>query len=161
MMLLSDANVLIDLGYVQGLSLLPRLGTTRVLSTVYLECEHPKQPTLAAEIVRVGIEVVEVERSLLDEAQAYPNEVLSLSDRQSLLYARDQGYVLLTGDAPLRLAADVERVSCHGTVWLVEQAISGQLLPNAELCRWLSEWPMRSRRIPKAHLQRLRRQLGC
>ena len=161
MMLLSDANVLIDLGYVQGLSLLPRLGTTRVLSTVYLECEHPRQPTLSAEIVRVGIEVVEVERALLDEAQAYPNEGLSLRDRQSLLYARDQGHMLLTGDAPLRSAADSEGVPCHGTVWLVEQAISGRFFSNDEICRWLSEWPMRSRRIPKAHLQRLRQQLGC
>lgn len=40
MILLSDANVLIDLGYVDGLDVLCHLGQVEVLDVVLLECEH-------------------------------------------------------------------------------------------------------------------------
>jgi len=38
---LVDANVLIDLGMVQGLDLLPRLDDSEVLDVVLLECKQP------------------------------------------------------------------------------------------------------------------------
>ena len=62
MILLSDANVLMDLGYVGGLSLLTQLGPTEVLSTVLLECEHATQPSLVQQIQAAGIVTVEASR---------------------------------------------------------------------------------------------------
>lgn len=163
MILLSDANVLMDLGYVGGLQLLPRLGRTEVLSTVLLECQHAKQPDLVAQIAAAGILTVEVSRPLLEAADAYAeqDEALSLQDRQCLLYARDQGRVLITGDMGLREAAGREKVEFHDSVWLVAEAHRQSLVEPAELCRWLTEWPLQSRRLPRAELRRLQELLGC
>ncbi|MHA0036620.1 hypothetical protein [Deinococcus sp. PESE-13] len=163
MILLSDANVLMDLGYVGGLSLLPQLGRTEVLSTVLLECGHSNQPGLIEQIEAVGIVTVEATRPLVEAADLYGrvDEVLSLQDRQCLIYARDEGRILLTGDRFLREAAQREQVAFHGSVWLVEEAHRLNLVPPFELCRWLSEWPLRSRRLPKAELERLRALLAC
>ena len=84
-----------------------------------------------------------------------------MQDRQCLLYARDQRRVLLTGDRFLREAAQREQVACHGSVWLVEEAHRRSLILPPELCRWLREWPLRSRRLPKAELERLSALLRC
>lgn len=163
MILLSDANVLIDLGYVGGLQLLPMLGRTEVLSTVLLECHDARQPELMSQIADVGIVTVEATRALLEAADAYAAEddELSLQDRQCLLYARDQERVLITGDLMLRNAAQRERVTFHGTVWLVEEAYNRSLIGTADLCRWLTQWPLQRRRLPASELARLRALMGC
>ncbi|MFC6751838.1 hypothetical protein [Deinococcus aquaticus] len=160
---MSDANILMDLGYVGGLGLLSQLGRAEVLSTVLLECEHAKQPNLVADIATAGIVTVDTTSALITAADAYAtvDEMLSLQDRQCLLYARDQARLLLTGDRFLRSAADREQVRYHGSVWLVEEAWRQQLVAQAELCRWLTEWPLRSRRLPTTELNRLRALLGC
>lgn len=152
-----------DLGYVGGLALLPQLGHTEVLSTVLLECHHASQPQLVQQIHSVGITSVEVTRSLLEAAELYadPDEVLSLQDRQCLLYARDQKRTLLTGDQFLRTAAQREQVNCHGSVWLVEEAHRQSLISPTDLCRWLTQWPLQRRRIPKPDLSRLKNLLNC
>lgn len=161
MILLSDANILIDLGYVGGLSLLPALGPTEVLSTILLECEHQRQPNLVAEVLVAGIQVVEVEEPLARAAEAYWTTELSFRDRQALLYARDEGRVLLSGDAPLVSAARRERVEAHGSIWLIEQALQHDVFPAAELCRWLGRWPELRRRLPGTELRRLKALLDC
>lgn len=160
-LLLADANVLIDLGVVAGLRLLPLLGRCEVLSTVLVECQHASQPTLVAEIAAAGILTVDVERSLVEAADAHPAPLLSLQDRQCLIYARDQGRVLLTGDQHLRVEAGGAGVPCHGTIWLVEQAVASGAFSPSELCRWLEHWPLRRRRLPQPDLARLRILIGC
>lgn len=163
MILLSDANVLIDLGHVGGLSLLTQLGRTEVLATVLLECDHTRQPDLVEQIKAAGIVVIDPSRGLLESADAYVDiyEELSLQDRQCLVYARDEQRTLLTGDQFLRRAAHNEQVSCHGTIWLVEEAHRQNLVLPDELCRWLTEWPLQRRRLPRAELRRLNTLLGC
>lgn len=160
-LLLSDANVLIDLGIVGGLRLLPLLGNCEVLSTVLLECQHASQPNLLDEISAVGIATVEVEWDLIEAAEAYSNALLSLQDRQCLLYARNRGRMVLTCDQNLRYAAQGIGVACHDSVWLVEQALATDAFTQTELCGWLNVWPLRRRRLPKDELQRLRALIGC
>jgi len=55
LILLSDANVLIDLGFVGGLPLLTQIAPTEVLDVVLLECEHERQPGLVQSILDCGI----------------------------------------------------------------------------------------------------------
>ena len=161
MILLSDANVVMDLGYVGGLRLLPLLGQCEVLSTVLLECEHEAQPGLVDQIIAAGIVSVEVGRPLIEAAMNHPNEIISLQDRQCLIYAQEQGRVLLTGDRFLRDAADAGGVEYHGSVWLVEQAMALGEFDSDELCGWLEMWPLRQRRLPKSELLRIRSLLNC
>lgn len=161
MILLSDANVLIDLGHVGGLSLLARLAPTEVLDVVLLECEHASQPGLIDVVRSAGVREVATQTAWVRTARAYRSDALSLQDRLNLVYARDNGRVLLGGDRPLRERCVAEGVEVHGSLWLVERAFALELVSPSELCRWLQVWPTLDRRLPIADLKRLNIELGC
>lgn len=161
MILLSDANVLIDLGYVGGLSLLAGLAPTEVLDVVLLECEHERQPGLVAAVRSSGVTVVPTQASWLTAARAYRSAELSSQDRLNLYYAKTYGRVLLAGDKPLRDRCGLEGIEVHGSLWLVERAFSRSLMSAGELCRWLEVWPSLGRRLPAADLRRLADLLRC
>jgi len=159
--LLSDANVLIDLGYVGGLSILPRISATEVLDVVLQECEHESQPGLIDEVRNSGIVVVTSDLTWLEPARAFRTPALSAEDTLNLYYAKTHGRILLAGDKPLRESCQREGIDVRGSIWLVEEAFSRGLLPATELCRWLHVWPSLGRRFPKIELQRLAELLGC
>lgn len=161
MILLSDANVLIDLGYVDGLRLLAQLAPTEVLDVVLLECEHEQQPDLVSAIQDSGVSVITTEASWVGAARAYKAAELSVQDRLNLFYAKTYGRILLAGDMPLRNRCAAEGVEVHGSLWLVEQAFVGSLVAPIELCRWLEVWPTLGRRLPEAELRQLAQRLGC
>lgn len=161
MILLSDANVLIDLGYVGGLSLLIQLAPTEVLDVVLLECEHERQPELTQHIEEAGISVVTTQASWVRQAHSYKAVELSIQDRLNLLYAKTYGRVLLAGDKPLRERCETESVEVHGSLWLVEQAFTRSLVPAHDLCRWLEVWPSIGRRLPASEIRRLSKLLRC
>jgi hypothetical protein len=161
LILLSDANVLIDLGYVDGLYLLTHLAPTEVLDVVLLKCEHEQQPDLVAAIQDSGVSVIVTEASWVRAARAYKAAELSVQDRLNLYYAKTYGRILLAGDKPLRNRCAVEGVEVHSSLWLVEQAFAGSLVAPQELCRWLKLWPTLGRRLPEAELCELAQRLGC
>ena len=161
MILLSDANVLIDLGYVDGLELLVQLAPTEVLDLVLDECEHPSQPGLVRAVEEAGVTVVATQANWVTAATAYRVGELSLRDRLNLHYAKTYERILLAGDLPLRERCSKEGVEVHGSLWLVEQAFTLGLITAKELCRWLSVWPTIGRRLPAGELRRLARVLGC
>ena len=161
MILLSDANVLIDLGYVNGLSLLTQLSPTEVLDVVLLECEHDRQPALVSTIQEAGVTVIPTQASWVGAARTYRSMELSVQDRLNLHYAKTYGRVLLAGDKPLRERCGIEGVEVHGSLWLVEQAFRQSLVEANELCRWLEVWPTLGRRLPPSEIQQLTKLLGC
>ena len=158
MILLSDANILIDLGYVDGLALLPQLAPVEVLDVVLQECEHPSQPDLAENVRACGIREITTETRWAKQAKRVRG--LSLQDALNLYYAERYGRVLLTGDGLLRGQSALLGVEVHGSIWLVEQAYRRELFTADTLCDWLGEWS-RTRRLPGKELRRLRAVLGC
>ena len=103
MILLSDANVVIDLAYVGGLWVLPRLGDTEILDLVLQECEHPSQPTLTEDLIAAGIRVIPVLAKWLGQLAPYRrNAALSMQDCLNVYYAKNFQRTLLAGDLPLR-----------------------------------------------------------
>jgi hypothetical protein len=161
LILLSDANILIDLGYAGGLDILTKIAPTEVLDVVLDECEDDRQPTLTEEVVTSGIVVVETERIWVEEARSYRSADLSSQDRLNLYYAKAYGRVLLAGDRPLRERCIKESVTVHGSLWLVEQAFERTLVHSRELCRWLSLWPTLGRRLPLQEIDAIKRKIGC
>lgn len=163
MILLSDANILIDLSYVNELSVLTRIGPTEVLDTVLLECEHENQPALVDEVLQAGITPVATEVVWLREARRLRSTMMDLSqqDRLNFYYAQRFARVLLTGDNPLRNHSQRHGVEVHGSLWLVEQALGHGLIPKEKLCRWVQIWPALGRRLPTKELQQLRAKIGC
>jgi hypothetical protein len=161
LILLSDANVLIDLGYVQGLSLLTQLAPTEVLDVVLLECEDERQPEIVEAVRAADITVVETEAAWISAARVYRTPELSTEDVLNLYYAKIFGRVLLAGDKPLRDQCEIRGVEVHGSIWLVEEALTRNLVAPDELCRWLKVWPSLGRRLPAPEIKRLRGLLGC
>jgi hypothetical protein len=161
LILLSDAAVLIDLGYVGGLYLLTQIAPTEVLDVVLVECEDARQPELVDEVMAAGVQVVPTQPTWVDAARTYRSGELSLPDRLNLHYAKTFGRLLLATDNPLRKRCLREGVEVHGTLWLVKEAFDRSLARPSELCRWLEVWPTVSSRLPPQEKSRLEAMLGC
>lgn len=161
MILLSDANVLIDLGYVDGLSVLTQLGTVEVLDVVFDECRHPRQPDLPEAIAAAGIETVPVTQAWALSARAYQQGPLSFQDALCLYYAETYQRLLLTNEKPLRRFCQERQVPVHGTLWIIQSVYERQLLDAVLLCEWLSILNRHNRRLPKAEINTLKQRLGC
>jgi len=161
LILLADANILIDLAVVGRVDLLPAIAPTEVLDVVLAECDHASQPTLRADVIGSGVTVVETDVSWVGPALQLRTPSLSLPDALNLSYARAQGRALLAGDQPLRKVAGEIGVEIHGTIWIVEQAVGRTLVDPQEICDWLARWPASGRRLPARDLARLRLALGC
>lgn len=161
MIRLSDAAVLIDLGYVRGVGVLARLAPTEVLDVVQDECEDARQPRLLDEVRASGIQVVTTTSAWLEASHALRLAELSLPDRRNIVYAKQHRRILLATDRPLRRRCELEGVEVHGTLRLVEQVHRSSLVDEAELCRWPERWPDVGSRLPVTELKRLRAVLGC
>ncbi|MEO1210041.1 MAG: hypothetical protein AAFX78_10915 [Cyanobacteria bacterium J06638_20] len=161
MILLSDANVLIDLGYVDGLPVLTQLGTVEVLDVVFDECCHPRQPDLPEAIAAAGIQTVIVTQEWAFLARSYQQGTLSFQDALCLYYAKTYQRLLLTNEKPLRNLCQEQQVPVHGTLWVIQSVYERQLLDAAILCEWLAILSHHNRRLPKAEVKVLRQILGC
>lgn len=161
MILLADANVLIDLGYVGGLGAFAALGAVEVLDVTLDECCHPRQPTLLEEIRAAGIQVVTVQADWLSAAQAYRQGPLSWPDALCYFYAQTYQRVLLTNEKPLRQLCQQEGIPVHGTLWLVHELDQHGRIARATLCQWLAVLQQCNRRLPVVELAELRSRLGC
>lgn len=161
MILLSDANVLIDLGYVDGLDVLSHLGQVEVLDVVLQECEHPAQPKLVDTILEVGIQQIQTERAWVTQAQIYRTGNLSLPDILNLYYAKAFDRCLLTNEKLLREQCQQNRVAVHGTLWIIQESARKKLRTPPQLCDWLSVLSTLNRRLPKREINRLKKELNC
>lgn len=161
MILLSDANVLIDLGYVTGLQVLAQLGEVEVLDVVLEECKHSRQPTLVDDICQAGIQVVTVPQEWPTLARPYQTRALSFQDGLCLYYAKTFQRSLLTNEKPLRQCCQQQQVLVHGTLWIVRSAYEQGLIPSASLCEWLTILGEQNRRLPQKEVAALQRLMGC
>lgn len=161
MILISDASILIDLGFVDGIEVLPKLGVCEVLDLVLMECEHVSQPGLVQSIKDTGITVVPVSHDLLREASSLHAKLLSVQDKLTFCYAKNMKRLVLAGDLPLRDKCQESGVEYRGSIWIVEEAYRQGFVEPSELCRWLSVWPSVGRRLPSKELARLKCLLKC
>lgn len=161
MILISDASILIDLGFVDGIGVLPKLGECEVLDLVLMECEHISQPGLVQSIKESGISVVPVSHDLLKEASSLQAKLLSVQDKLTLCYATNMKRLVLAGDRPLRDKCQEAGLEYRGAIWIVEEAHRQGFVEPSELCRWLSVWPSVGRRLPLKELDRLKCLLKC
>lgn len=159
MTFLVDANVLIDLGYVRGLDILPKLGTAEVLDVVLLECEAPEG--LAEQVVAVGIQEIESQIEWVQKARPFKTSRLSSQDVLNFYYAKTFQRILLTNEKPLRNLCQREGVALHGLLWVVEQAYKLNLESSDSLCSWLLALEQIGSRFPKKALLNLRQMLRC
>jgi predicted nucleic acid-binding protein len=123
-LLISDANIIIDMNTGGLLRLMFRFDATFAVPDVLYEEElrtdHP-------ELLRLGFKRVE----LNEDTVAYAGRLVekdrtlgaSINDLLALALARQEECPLLTGDGRLRTAGQTEGIEVHGTLWLIEQMV--------------------------------------
>lgn len=162
MILLADANVLIDLGYVDALKILGQMGTVEVLDLILMECEHhPRQPDLMNTILQSGIQQIQTELNWASAACVYRRGDLSIQDALNLYYAKTSGRLLLTNEKLLHSICQQEQVLVRDTLWILKEACQRSLISREQLCQWLQVLAQLNQRLATGELKHLKQKLGC
>ncbi len=127
-LLISDANILIDLEEGQIINLIFQLADHEFLTPdiLFEEELRDSHEGLLDRGLRLGELAPESMRYVTELTTRYPKP--GRIDVFTIALAAQEGCPLLTGDRDLRAAAEQENIIVHGTIWLVEQLILRQLL---------------------------------
>ncbi|MBX8464394.1 hypothetical protein [Deinococcus sp. RIT780] len=159
MILLADANILFDFGWVdQGLQHLAALGPLEVLENVRAEI---REPDILQVLQDLEVTFVPLEDAWEADLREAKRGGLSLPDATCLVYARRSGRTVLTSERRLRERCQAENVEVHGSLWVVDQLYRQGRCESATLCRWLTTWEGQGARLPTGALAELRRTLRC
>ena len=128
-LLISDANILIDMEVGGLLRPMFRLDATFAVPNILFEEElrgqHPRLPRLGLKSLDLNATSVEYADNVIAKYRAIG---ASINDLLALALAKQEQCPLLTGDAKLRIAAESEQVEFHGTLWLVEQMVGARVI---------------------------------
>lgn len=146
-LLICDTNILIDLEegrLLEQLFQLPyEFRVPDILFSEELEAQHAHLSTL-------GLQLGELtSQSMLDAAaliRRYGG--LSRNDCFSLALARQEQCSLLTGDQDLRKAAEMEQVKTNGTIWVVNQLVTNQIIDKPQAKAAYDRMKANGRRLP-------------
>jgi predicted nucleic acid-binding protein len=109
-------------------------------------------------IVGLGLKEMSLSSSAIqrveDLVMKYP-KYPGRRDLFALSLAIEEEAILLTGDEALRKAAIQEGVPAHGTLWLLQNMVSGGAISEAEGHAGLSRMLTAGRRLPKKETQEL------
>ena len=127
MLMISDANILIDLEegeLIEQLFKLPfNLYCPDTLFYEELEEQHYSLLDLGLQLMELDdITVLEASRLILQYSKVSNNDCFALA------LAKSKNCPLLSGDQALRTAADAEAVEVYGTIWIVERLIQRKII---------------------------------
>lgn len=130
----SDTNVWIDFMEIDMLSLPFRLPCVYLMNDETIEDELLNPPGLGAELLKLGLQKVELteeEFFVAEEfASSYPR--LSIYDCIAFSIAKVRRITLLTGDRLLRNAAETEGVAVIGTIGIIDRLYREGYIRNRE-----------------------------
>jgi predicted nucleic acid-binding protein len=110
----------------------------------------------AGQLVASGLAVQNLsgEQVLAVVALRQQHPRLSANDLFAYVLARDLDATLLTGDGNLRALAEATGVSCHGTLWLLDELVHHELLPPDEAADALMRMLAGGSRLPATECSR-------
>lgn len=148
-LLISDANVLIDMDVGGLLRLMFRVDATFAVPNILFEEElreqHSELPRLGLKSLDLNAKSVEYADNLIAEYQALG---VSINDFLALALAKQEQCPLLTGDAKLRIAARSEQIDFHGTLWLIEQMVESRVITGRQARAAYRKMREAGRRLP-------------
>ena len=115
-----------------------------------------KSTPTADDLRQRGIVEVSLTGSQLQESQTLvlqEKERLSIADAALFVLARDNGWILVTGDRVMRELAAADAVECHGTLWLLDMLVESAILSPPSARRSLESMLLSGRRLPKAECE--------
>ena len=115
------------------------------------ECkEPPAEYLMSLDIESVSLEAEHIDSvSVLKEKYSQP----SLSDLFALAYAKEHLHILLTGDGPLRTAAEQEGIEVHGVIWIIDAMVQQNILSPADAASSLERMIEGGSWLPPAECQ--------
>lgn len=124
----TDANIIIDMAAGSLLEEMFRLSGWEfcVPDVLYVEELQEHYGNLPARGLRVLAQPAESVDQIAQLRLRY--RALSTNDLFALTLARSMGCALLSGDGPLRRAADAEGVEVRGTLWLMHALLGAHLV---------------------------------
>lgn len=148
-LLISDANIIIDMNTGGLLRLMFRFDATFAVPDVLYEEEfrtgHP-------ELLRLGLKRVELRGATVVYAgrlvEKYRTLGASINDLLALALARQEECPLLTGDGRLRTAGQTEGIEVHGTLWLIEQMVRARTMTGRQAEAGYARMREAGRRLP-------------
>lgn len=148
-LLVSDANVLIDMDVSGLLPQMFRLDATFAVPNILFEEElrhhHPELPKLGLQSRELGDKAVDYAVAL---AEQYRNTGASINDLLALALARQEQCHLLTGDGKLRMVAQLEKVEFHGTIWLIGQMVASRVIVHQRAAAAYAKMKQAGRWLP-------------
>ena len=155
LLLISDANILIDIEAAELLKTLFKLPYQFAIPDIlYVEEIEPGTPSLE----QLGLTVLEVQPEFVSYALslvAFYGRKPSHNDYLALALAKQQGAALLTGDHNLKQVAQKESVPVMGTIWLLVAMVDHGLLGVKQALEALKRMKGRNRRLPWAEAEQL------
>jgi predicted nucleic acid-binding protein len=141
-----DSVVLLDFYLLKiHLTLLKLPIKISTIDIMAVDLEVPSQN----EIKSFGIIVEETPVFVMENMQKTASKYgVTIYDAALLLVCKTKNAVLLTGDKKLRKAAITEKVSCKGTLWLLEELVLNKILKAEQAALLLERMFLLGRRFP-------------
>ena len=148
-LLISDANIIIDMNTGGLLRLMFRFDATFAVPDVLYEEELR---TDHSELIRLGLKRLELSEDTVVYAgrlvEKYRGLGASINDLLALALARQEECPLLTGDGRLRTAGQTEGIDVHGTLWLIEQMVKARTIAVKQAEAGYAKMREAGRRLP-------------
>lgn len=130
----SDTNVWIDFATIDRLEFPFKLPYTYIMNEDAIENELRSPKEIREHLVGLGLQAVELTEEEFYLAEEYNVKYAkpSLYDCVALAIAKVRGIILMTGDGPLRKAAEQENVSVIGTIGILDRLYEGRYIEKEE-----------------------------
>lgn len=155
----SDTNVWLDFETIDSLDLPFRLPYIYIMNEDAIENELLSPKGISEKLLDLGMQAVELSEEEFYIAEQYNAKYsrISLYDCVALAIAQVRKITLMTGDGPLRKAAEQEGVSVVGTIGILDQLYNGKYIQQAEYIDCLQRLQKNNGakvRLPEQELQK-------
>lgn len=130
----SDTNVWLDFATINRLEFPFKLPYTYIMNEDAIEDELLSPKELRETLVGLGLKAVELSEEEFYLAEEYNAKYQkpSLYDCVALAIAKVRGITLMTGDGPLRKAAEQENVDVIGTIGVLDRLYEEQYIKKED-----------------------------
>ena len=137
----SDTNVWLDFAIIERLELPFRLPCIYLMHGDAVHDELLSPPGLGEHLMKLGLEETELSEEEFFLAEEYMDRYRkpSIYDCVALAIAKCRGIILMTGDGPLRKAAQAEGVVVMGTIGVLDRLYEEKRVDGEEYLYCLQE----------------------
>jgi len=155
MLLISDANILIDMEAANLLQKFFRLPMSiGIPDILYREEIEPGSPGLE----ELGLILLDVEGAYVQYAFSLASKYgsrASHNDYLALALAKQEQCPLLTGDMALRKVAAAENIEAKGTIWILQELVNHAIIDIQEALDAIARMKQSGRRLPWNEAERI------